>query len=132
MGKINDESRGTYNANSDIKFKTTMLKFSLCDYSDAYIHVNRTITVKNTAAADVNANNTKKVILKNCTSFTKCISETSNTQIDNAKDIDAVMPIYNLIEYTDSYSKTSRSLWQYCKDILNVYNNNDIVDLQNH
>ena len=65
--EVNDESRGTYNVNSQIKFKTTMLKSSLCDYSDAYILVNRTITVNNTAAADADVNNTnKKVIFKNC------------------------------------------------------------------
>ena len=63
--EINDESRGTYNVNSQIKFKTTMLKSSLCDYSDAYILVKGTITVNNTAAADADANNTnKKVYLK--------------------------------------------------------------------
>ena len=63
--EINDESRGTYNLNSQIKFKTTMLKSSLCDYSDAYILVKETITVNNTATADADANNTvKKVILK--------------------------------------------------------------------
>ena len=94
--EINDE---TYSVNSQIKFKTTMLKSSLCDYSDAYILVKGTITVNDTAAADANANNTnKKVIFKNCAPFTNCISEINNTQVDNAKDIDIVMPIYNLIE----------------------------------
>ena len=64
--EINDESRGTYNVNIQIKFKTTMLKSSLCDYSDAYILVEGTITVNNPAAAGADANNTnKKVILKN-------------------------------------------------------------------
>ena len=58
--EINDESRGVYNVNSQIKFKTTMLKSSLCDYSGAYILVNGTITVNNTAAAGANANNTIK------------------------------------------------------------------------
>ena len=63
--EINDESRGTCNVNSQIKFKTTMLKSSLCDYSDAYILVKGTITVNNTAAADTDAKNTnKKVIFK--------------------------------------------------------------------
>ena len=63
--EINDESRGTYNVNSQIKFKTTILKSSLCDYSDAYILVKRSITVSNTAADGAAANNTnKKVILK--------------------------------------------------------------------
>ena len=65
--EVNDESRGTCSVNSQIKFKTTMLKSSLCDYSDAYVHVKGTITVNNTAATDADANNTnKKVIFKNC------------------------------------------------------------------
>ena len=96
--EINDESRGAYNVNSQIKFKTTMLKSSLCDYSDAYILVKGTITVNNTAAQGAGANNiNKKVIFKNCAPFTNCISEINNTQIDNAKDIDIVMPMYNLM-----------------------------------
>ena len=116
--EINDESRGAYNVNSQIKFKTTMLKSSLCDYKNAYILVKGTITVNNTAAAGAAANNTnKKVIFKNCAPFTNCISEINNTQIDNAKDIDIVMPMYNLIEYSDNYAKTTGSLWQYCQDI---------------
>ena len=105
--EINYESRGTHNVNSQIKFKTTMLKSSLCDYSDAYILVKGTITVNDTASADVDANNTnKKEILKNCVPFTNCISEINNTQVDNAKDIDIVMSMYNLIEYSDNYSVT--------------------------
>ena len=116
--EINDESRGTYNVNSQIKFKTTMLKSSLCDYSVAYIIVKGTISVNNTAAQGAAANNTnKKVIFKNCAPFTNCISEINNTQIGNDKDIDIVMPMYNLIEYSDNYVKTTGSLWQYCKDI---------------
>ena len=126
--EINDESRGVYNVNSQIKFKTTMLKSSLCDYSDAYILVKGTITVNNTAAAGAASNNTnKKVIFKNCAPFTNCISEINNTQIDNAKDIDIVMPMYNLIEYSDNYAKTTGSLWQYCKDIPARNANDDIV-----
>ena len=125
--EINDESRGAYNVNSQIKFKTTMLKSSLCDYSDAYILVKGTITVNNTAAQGAAANNTnKKVIFKNCAPFTNCISEINNTQIDNAKDIDIVMPMYNLIEYSDNYAKTTGSLWQYCKDIP-ARNVNDVI-----
>ena len=58
--KVNDESRGTYNVNCQIKFKTTMLKSSLCDYSDAYILVKGTITANNTAAAGADANNTNR------------------------------------------------------------------------
>ena len=96
--EINDESRGAYNVNSQIKFKTTMLKSSLCDYSDAYILVKGTISFNSIAAQGAAANNTnKKVIFKNCAPFTNCISEINNTQIDNAKDIDIVMPMYNLM-----------------------------------
>ena len=66
-----DESRAAYNINSQIKFKTTMLKSSLCDYSDEHILVKETIAVNNRAAADVDANNAnKKLIFKNCASFT--------------------------------------------------------------
>ena len=127
--EINDESRRAYNVNSQIKFKTTMLKSSLCDYSDAYILVKGTITVNSTAAQGAAANNTnKKVIFKNCVPFTNCISEINNTQLDNAKDIDIVMPIYNLIEYSDNYAKTTVSLWQYCKDIPARNNNNEITE----
>ena len=95
-----------------MKFKISMLKCSLCHYSDAYILVKGTITVNNTATADADANNTnKKVIIKICAPFTNCISEINITQVDNTKDIDIVMPMYNLIEYSDNYSKTSGSLW---------------------
>ena len=116
---INDESRGACNVNSQIKFKTTMLKSSLCDYSDAYILVKGTITIEG-AGADAAARQAderdKSVALKNCAPFTNCISEINNTQVDNAKDIDNVMPMYNLIEYSDNYAKTTRSLWQYFRD----------------
>ena len=127
--EINDGSRATYNVNSQTKFETIMLKSSLCDYSDAYILVKGTTTVNNTAAADVDANdNNKTVIFKNCAPFTNCISEINKTQLNNAKDIDIVMPMYNVIEYSDNYSKTYGILWQYCKDISAVYNNNAIVN----
>ena len=126
--EINDESRGAYNVNSQIKFKTTMLKSSLCDYRDAYILVKGTISVNNTAADGAAGNYTnKKVIFKNCAPFTNCISEINNTQIDNAKDIDIVMPMYNLIEYSVNYAKTTGSLWQYCKDIPARNANDEIV-----
>ena len=97
-----------------------MLRSSLLDYSDAYILVSETITVPNTAAAGAAAgaaaNNRKNIIIKNCVPFTNCIGEISNTQRDNVKDIDIVMPMYDLIEYRDNYSKTSGSLWHYYRD----------------
>ena len=117
--EINDESRGAYNVNTQIKFKTAMLKSSLCDYSDAYILVKVTITINGRgadAAARQAEERDKGVSFKNCAPFINCISEINNTQIDNAKDIDIVMPMYNLIEYSDNYAKTSGSLWQYFRD----------------
>ena len=117
--EINDESRGAYNVNSQIKFKTTILKSSLCDYSDAYILVKGRITITG-AGADAAARRAdereKGVAFKNCPPFTNCISEINDTQVDKAKDIDIVMPMYNLIEYSDNYVKTSGSLWQYFRD----------------
>ena len=108
--EINDESRGAYNVNSQIKFKTTMLKSSLWDYSDAYILVKGTITI-NGKGADAAARQAderdKGVSFKNCAPFINCISEINNMQIDSAKDIDIVMPMYDLIEYSDNYAKTS-------------------------
>ena len=107
-----------------------MLSSSLWDYSYAYILVKGNISGNNTADDDDDDTNNinKKVIFKNCTPFTDCISKINNTQVDNAKDIDIVMPIYNLTEYSDNYSKTFRSLWQYCKDIPPVNNNDNIAN----
>ena len=117
--EINNESRGTYNVNSQIKFKTAMLKSSLCDYSDAYILVKGKITVTG-RGAEANSRDTderdKGVAFRIWASFTNCISEINNTQVDNTKDIDIVMPMYNLIEYNDNYAKTSGNLWQYYRD----------------
>ena len=106
--EINDESRGTYTGNS-IKFKTAMLRSNLCDYADAYILLNGTGDGDDDAAKRTDKRD-KGVIFKNCAPFTKCISRINNTEIDNAKDIDIVMPMCNLIEYSDDYSKTSGSL----------------------
>ena len=126
--EINDGIRGVYSPNKQIRFKTTMLRSSLCDYSDAYILVKGNITVNNTADGAATNNTNKKVIFKNCAPFTNCISKINNTQIDNAEYIDIVMPMYNLIEYSNNYSKTSGSLWQLCKEIPAVNNAGDIVD----
>ena len=115
--------------NKQTKFKTSMLRSSFCDYGDAYILVKGNITVNNIAADGAVANNTnKKVIFKNCALFTSCISKINNTQIDNAECIDIVMPMYNLIEYSDNYSKTSRRLWQYRNEIPAINNDGYIAD----
>ena len=112
--ETNDESRVTYNVNSQINFKTTMLKSSLCDYSDAYILVKGKITITGAgddAAVRQSDERDKDVASKNCAPFTNCISEINNTQIYNCKDIDIVMPLYTLLEYSDNYAKTSGSIW---------------------
>ena len=96
-----------------------MLKSSLCDYSNAYILVKGRITITwpGADAAAIQADEIDKgVIFKNCAPFINCKTEINNTEIDNAKDIDIVMPMYDLIEYSDNYSKTSRNLWQYYRD----------------
>ena len=117
--EINDESKESYNTGSVIKFKTTMLRSNLCDYADAYILVKEAITI--TGAGDDDApkrldERNKGVKFKNCAPITKCICRINGTYIGNAQDIDVVMPMYSLIEYSDNYSKTSGSLWQYYKD----------------
>ena len=93
-----------------------MLKSSSCDYSDAYILVKEKITISGAGddAAARQADERDKGVA--CGPFTNCISEINNTQIDNAKDIDTVMPRYNLIEHSDNYAKTSGNLWQYYRD----------------
>ena len=111
--EINDESRGAYDTNSQIKCKTITLKSSLCDCNDKYMLVSGYITVNNIAADNADLNNAnKKVIFKNCAPFTNCINEINNTQVGSAKDIDIVMPMHNLIEYNDNYLKTSGSFWK--------------------
>ena len=95
--EINDESRGNY-ANSDITFKTTTLRSNLWDYADSYRLVKGTITITGAgdeAVARRTDERNKGVTFKNCAPFTKCISRINNTDIDNAHDIDIVMPMYN-------------------------------------
>ena len=107
-----------YNTNSDIRFKTTMLKSSLCDYSHAYILLKGRITITE-AGDDPVARQAderdKGVVFKNRAPFINCKREISYTEID-AKDIVVVTPMYNLIEYGDNYSKTSGNLSQYYRD----------------
>ena len=93
--EVNDVERGTYNTNSQVEFKTSRLRLILCDYSDAYILVKVTISIA-VQALD-NPNNWNKEVFKNCVPFTDCISEINNIQIDNAKYINEVMAMYNLI-----------------------------------
>ena len=98
--EINDESRGAYNVNSQIKFKTTMLKSSLCDYSVAYILVKGTISVNNTAADGAAANNTnKKVIFKNCAPFNFKVKFTVQTGNNGTKNVEIMVPLKYLSNF---------------------------------
>ena len=99
-----------------------MLRSDLCDFSDAYIVVKETFTVTdpNNDAYD------KKLAFKNNAPFVSCISKINNILIDNAEDLDIVMPMYNLLEYSKNYSKTTGSLWNYYRDEPNRGANNNI------
>ena len=110
--EINDESRRTYNKDQQIRFKTSMLRSSLFDYSNAYILVKGTVIVAKERDVALN-NSNKEVIFKHCVPFT----------IYNVG-----MSKYNLIEYGDNYSKTSGILWQYWRDAMAVNNNGEIAD----
>ena len=96
--EINYQSKGVYNTISEVRFKTTMLKSSLCDYGDACILVKGTITIVGAGddAASRQADERKKgVISKNCVPFLNCKSEINNTEIEHVKYIDTVMPMYD-------------------------------------
>ena len=106
-----------------IKFLTSSLEWHLCDYSDAYVLVTWNIAV-------VGANNNTKVAFKNCAPFRKCRTEINETFIDEAEHINIAMPMYNLIEYSDNYSDTSGSLWQFKRD--EIEGNVDLTVDDNH
>ena len=98
---INDPNNTEYgegNENgSSIKFQTNVIKSNLCDYSDAYIFITGDITA---IKGDANTN----VAFKNCAPFTRCVTHINDEHIDTAENLDIIMPIYNLIEYSDNYS----------------------------
>ena len=100
---MNDKSRETYN-NNQIRIKNSMLRSSLCDYSDKYILFSKTIKVAGAGADDAAKRldeRNKGVIFKNCAPFNDRISGINNTNIDHARDLDLVMPMYNFIEYSE-------------------------------
>ena len=112
--KTNHESTGINNANSQNKFSTLILRSRLYDYGETYVLLSITITVLNTRTV-TNPNNKTKAIIKNCSPCTNYISEIDNTTMDNAKELNMGMPRCNLIEYSNKYTKTFPSLWQYCR-----------------
>ena len=116
---IDSESKGNYLPDNEIKFLTSSLESSLCDYSDAYILVTGNITVKRRNAADtadIALGAITQVVFKNCAPFEKCRTEINETFIDEADFINITMPMYNLIKYSDNYSDSSGSLWDFKRD----------------
>ena len=133
------QSEKNYSPNKEIRIKTSMLRSDLCDFSDAYIVVKGNIIVDkktftandfeapNNTAANATATNTannnafgeKKLVFKNNAPFMNCVSKINGVQIDNAEDLDVVMPMYNLLEYSENYKKTTGSLWNYYRDESN-------------
>ena len=119
----------TYNQNKSVRFKTPMLRSNLCDYADAYILVKRTITVTaNAGANNIRDKKDRKLILKNNAPFVSCISRINNELIEDADDLDIVMPMYNLLEYSKNYRKTIGSLYNYYRDELTNDNNNNFAN----
>ena len=128
-----DQSEKNYSPNKEIRIKTSMLRSDLCDYSDAHIVVKGNIIVNkkastaddieepNNAAANVTATNTandnsfgeKKLVVKHNTPFINCALKINGGKVDNAEDLDVVMLMYNLLEYSKNYRKTTGSLWNY-------------------
>ena len=106
----------TYNENKSIRFKTPMLRSNLCDYADAYILVNGTITVAGNQPRD---RQNRSLILKSNAPFFSCITRINNELIEDVDDLDIVMPMYNLLEYSKGYRKTIGSLYNYYRDELN-------------
>ena len=126
--EVYDQSQKKYSPNKEIRIKTSMLRSDLCDYSDAYIVVKGNIVNKktftandieepNNTAANVTATNTandnvfgeKKLVLKNNAPFINCVSKINGVKIDNAEDLDVAMSMYNLLEYSKNYRKTTGS-----------------------
>ena len=104
--EVYDRSEKNYNVNKEIRIKTPMLRSDLCGFSDAYIVVKGDITVTNPN----NAKRNKAVAFKNNAPFINCISKINGIKIDNAEDLDVVMPMYNLLEYSKNYQKITGSL----------------------
>ena len=120
--EVHGQSGETYNTNKQIRFKTSMLRSDLCDYSDANIVVKGIVTVSADERDRDEMN--RRVILKINARFISCISKINGVLVENAEDLDIVMPMYNLLEYTKNYSKTSASLWNYCREDDETNDNN--------
>ena len=123
---INDQNNPDYGEGNEgsttVKFETKITKSNLCNYSDAYIFVTGNITA---TGGNVNT----RVPFKNSPSYAKCITHINDEHVDNADNLDIIMPFYNLIEFSDNYSDTTGSLWQFKRDespVKNAGNPHDV------
>ena len=110
------EDRYKYKPSRQIRFKTSMLRSKLCDFSDAYIVVKGTIILAKDENRDFIDVRSRCLAFKNNALFTNCLSKVNNVLIDSTEDLDFVMPMYNLLQYNKNYKKTRRSLWNYYRD----------------
>ena len=114
---INNQNNGQYGErgenDSSFKFETEVVKPNLCDYSDAYILVTGNITA-------VGGNANTKVAFKNCAPFTRCVTHINDEHVETAENLDIIMSLYNLLEYSDNYDSSSGSLWQFKRDEKNI------------
>ena len=113
--ELYDQTGGSYNVNKEIRIKTPMLRSDLCDFRDVYIVVKGTITTEQNTNINNDGHN-KPFVFKNNAPFISYILKINSVLIDNAEDLDFVMPMYNLIEYKKNYRKTTGSLWNYYRD----------------
>ena len=122
---INDQNNGQYDRGNEndltIKFETKVIKPNLCDYSDAYILVKRDIKVA-AVAADTN------VAFKNCVPFTRCVTHINDEHVETAESLDIIMPMYNLLEYSDNYADFG-SLYQFERDESSMNDNNSSLNV---
>ena len=126
---IDSESKGNYSHENPMKSLTNLIESSVCYYSDAYILVtgNITVTRRNAAdTADIALGAITQIAFKNCTPFEKCRKEIHENFVDEADFINITMSMYNLIEYSDNYSDTSGSLWNFKRD--EITNNVDVTN----
>ena len=138
---IDSESKGEYSHHDVIKFLTKSIESIVCDYYDAYISVTGNIPVTNTIAVPAGSpagtlpqrkqplTAATQVAVKNSAPFEKCSIEIDGTFVDEANFINITMPMYNLIEYSDNYSDTSGSLWDFKRD--EIINNADVTNDDN-
>ena len=123
---FNDQNNGQYGSgnenDSTIKFETKVIKSNLCDYSDTYVLVTRDITV---TAVAVNTN----VAFKNCAPFTRCVTHINDEYVETVDNLDIIMPMYNLLEYSDNYADSSGSLYQFKRDESPMNDNNNPLNV---